>query len=204
MSSTKFKILKSPRKEKPMPQECNDEFYQELEFVKKEAKQIEERDRQLALKLNEEEYAEKGQLIECGCCCYEFAFEQMIQCTEGHLFCCNCLKKYIDETVFGKGQTNLRCMDSVTHCKATFPFSQLQRCLPPIMFSKMMEILQDIEIRKAGLENLEQCPFCDFKMEILDKNDKIFRCQKRITSHFVAKKSNRTMRNNSERHLKRK
>jgi hypothetical protein len=111
---------------------------------------------------------------------------QMIQCTEGHLFCCDCLKKYIEETVFGKGQTEFHCMDSSTHCKAPFPLSQLQRCLPPTMFSKLMEVIQDLEVRKAGLENLEQCPFCDFKMEILNKDDKVFHCQVHFTTVFFS------------------
>jgi hypothetical protein len=38
---------------------------------------MEENDRQLALQLNEKEYSETGQLIECGCCCCEYPFEQV-------------------------------------------------------------------------------------------------------------------------------
>ena len=34
------------------------------------------------------------------------------------------------------------------------------------------------EIEDAGLEGLEECPFCDFKVVIDNEEEKLFRCQK--------------------------
>ena len=41
----------------------------------------EKKDHQLAEELNKKEYEETGQMIECGCCCSEYTFDDMAQCT---------------------------------------------------------------------------------------------------------------------------
>lgn len=60
-------------------------------------------DQLAAEKLNEEMVAAEGSLMECGCCYGEYAFEALVQCSEGHLFCKTCLQRYCEQTVFGKG-----------------------------------------------------------------------------------------------------
>ena len=59
-------------------------------------------DQQAAEALNEQIATEDGSLMECGCCYGEYAFEALVQCSEGHLFCKQCLQRYCEQTVFGE------------------------------------------------------------------------------------------------------
>ncbi|KAI0001329.1 hypothetical protein BJV74DRAFT_819893 [Russula compacta] len=95
---------------------------------------------------------EEGEEIECGCCFSSYPFRKMAQCTDTHLFCTNCM---------------------------AFPDSELQRVLPEKLFELYGHIRQRRDIELAGLEGLEECPFCDYKV-VMDadfQTDKVLRCQ---------------------------
>uniref|UniRef100_UPI001EAEE59F uncharacterized protein LOC124026875 n=1 Tax=Oncorhynchus gorbuscha TaxID=8017 RepID=UPI001EAEE59F len=120
----------------------------EITFYQQKAKEhAEHEDFLLALQVNEEEYEKDGQLIECGCCCGDFAFEKMTQCSDGHLFCKECLVKYAEEAVFGSGQSSLSCMED-----------KLKRPWPP-----------------PAPTELVRCPSCNFPA-LLDKGVSLFSC----------------------------
>jgi len=64
-------------------------------------------------------------------------------------------------------------------CKMTFPDSELRRILPEKLFDLYEHICQRRDIEQAGLEGLEECPFCDFKV-VIDadfEEDKVLTCQ---------------------------
>jgi TRIAD3 protein (E3 ubiquitin-protein ligase RNF216) len=101
----------------------------------------------------------------------------MAQCTDTHLFCTSCVTSYVS-TQLGEQNSSLRCMD-LSGCKMTFPDSELRRILPEKLFGLYEHIRQRREIDLAGLEGLEECPFCDFKV-VIDVDfevDKVLRCQ---------------------------
>lgn len=50
-----------------------------------------------------------------------------------------------------------------------------QGVLNPSVLSKMLQRKQLEEVKAAGIEDLESCPFCDFA-SILPREDKVFRC----------------------------
>lgn len=64
----------------------------------------------MAWALLESEYEEQGQSIECGCCFAEQPFENLVQCFEGHLFCCQCLLGYAREAIYGSGKVSVVCV----------------------------------------------------------------------------------------------
>ncbi|XP_016137472.1 E3 ubiquitin-protein ligase RNF216-like [Sinocyclocheilus grahami] len=147
---------------------------EELQFYEQKAKEMaEHEDFLLALQVNEEQYQKDGQLIECGCCCGEFAFEEMTQCTDGHLFCKECLVKYAQEAVFGSGRSELSCMDG--SCTCSFPTSELEKVLPENILYKYYERQAEEAVAATCADELVRCPFCNFPA-LLDKDISLFSC----------------------------
>lgn len=43
-------------------------------------------------------------MMECGCCFGEEDVDKMVQCSDGHLFCSDCLQRYAQEAIHGQGK----------------------------------------------------------------------------------------------------
>lgn len=170
------RLLGRKRNIVPIPGSLDEELAREMEFVKKQRMLDEEKkDEIYALHLNEQQYEEEGQLIECGCCFGEFPFENIVQCSDGHLFCCKCLESYAKEVIFGSAiaTAELHCMS--VDCNRPFPYDQLRKVLTEEEIVKYQEHLQEDCLSKADLPNLIRCPFCKFAA-IVAMHDKEFRC----------------------------
>ncbi|KAF2842265.1 hypothetical protein M501DRAFT_402071 [Patellaria atrata CBS 101060] len=93
-----------------------------------------------------------------------------------HYSCIVCVNKYI-ETEIGMNQCRTNCIDS-SGCMGVFSSVQLRACLHERNFEKLEKLQQENDIRLAGLEGLEECPFCDFKAICPPAEiDREFRCQ---------------------------
>ncbi|KAM7372306.1 hypothetical protein PAMP_009483 [Pampus punctatissimus] len=146
----------------------------ELSFYQQKAKEwAEHEDFLLALQVNEDEYKKDGQLIECGCCYGEFAFEIMTQCSDGHLFCKDCLVKYAQEAVFGSGKSELSCMEG--GCPCSYPVCELEKVLPENILCKYYERQAEEAVAATCADELVRCPFCNFPA-LLDKDMSLFSC----------------------------
>ena len=101
----------------------------------------------------------------------------MAQCTDTHLFCTSCVTSYAS-TKLGEQCSDILCMD-ISGCKMFFPDSELRRVLPAKLYGLYEHIQQRRDIELAGLEGLEECPFCDYKvvMDMDFQTDKVLRCQ---------------------------
>ncbi|KAF9264839.1 hypothetical protein L218DRAFT_861859 [Marasmius fiardii PR-910] len=128
----------------------------------------------LAEKLNDQEYEENGDGVECGCCFSTYAFDKMVQCEDGHLFCTECMTSYA-ENLLGSHNVSIICMDQ-SGCKMPFPVSELRRFLPDKLMDLYERVKQSKEIEMAGLEGLEECPYCEYKCVIENPDEKLFRC----------------------------
>ncbi|KAK7939423.1 hypothetical protein WMY93_002749 [Mugilogobius chulae] len=146
----------------------------ELSFYQQKAKEwAEHEDFLLALQVNEDEYKKDGQLIECGCCYGDFAFEKMTQCSDGHLFCQECLVNYAQEAVFGSGKSELSCMSA--NCPCSFPVCELNKVLPENILCKYYERQAEEAVAATCADELVRCPFCNFPA-LLDKGISRFSC----------------------------
>jgi len=78
--------------------------------------------------------------------------------------------------LLGSHDPAILCMDQ-SGCKLAFPESELRRFLTPKLFTLYQRVKQQKEIEAAGLENLEECPFCEYKVVIENEREKLFRCE---------------------------
>ena len=113
-------------------------------------------------------------LEECGCCYTTVPFEQMLTCPAGHLFCSDCIRRST-EVVIGQARSHFPCL--ALDCSTEFLVSILQRVLPEKTLSQVLRTLQAREIAQAGLEDLVQCPSCDYAEIIPDSNMRVFTCR---------------------------
>ena len=79
------------------------------------------------------------------------------------------------ETKLGSHDVKISCMDQ-SGCKELFPESELRRFLPEKLMTLHDRVKQRKEIEQAGLDGLEECPFCDYKVVIDNPDEKLFRC----------------------------
>jgi TRIAD3 protein (E3 ubiquitin-protein ligase RNF216) len=104
-----------------------------------------------------------------------FHQDQMIQCPEAHLFCKSCMTSYASN-LLGEHNPNIVCMDQ-SGCTLPFPESELGRFLSSKLLALYYRVKQRKEIEAAGLENLEECPFCEYRCVIDNEMEKLFRCE---------------------------
>ncbi|XP_065160096.1 E3 ubiquitin-protein ligase RNF216-like isoform X2 [Atheta coriaria] len=108
----------------------------------------------------------------CGCCFDEEVMrEDSFCCTNGCLFCKQCIRQSA-EILFAENNLAFPCL---LRCGADFTLEILQACLTPKIFCKIAKRKQLEEVKAAGIEDLEICPFCDFA-SIPSAADKVFKC----------------------------
>ncbi|WWD08748.1 hypothetical protein V865_006861 [Kwoniella europaea PYCC6329] len=153
----------------------SEEFEKEVKWLRRTlATEQSERDAAEARRVAEEEALAGGAGIECGCCFCDTLPRDMIQCTEGHLFCRECASKHA-ETKLGEQSTSILCMDQ-SDCTSPFPESELTRCLSEKSIQLYHRLKQAKELEQAEIEGLESCPSCPYATIIDNPDEKLFRC----------------------------
>jgi len=114
--------------------------------------------------------------MECGCCCNEFPFENIVECTDGHQFCFGCVRRELEEIIYGNYEARgyLLCMYTC-RCIKPIPLSEIHRALPNDVIERYELREAEAAILEAKLENLVYCPFCGIPCEV-DKCVQVMVC----------------------------
>ncbi|KAK4872689.1 hypothetical protein RN001_014718 [Aquatica leii] len=113
-----------------------------------------------------------GLMKTCFCCFDDEVMpKEVVTCEVGCVFCKSCVQKGV-EVVFGEGKLDFACLSD---CSSYFSLQALQAVLTPKMFSAIALKKQVQEVKAAGIDDLESCPFCEF-VTIPARDDKLFRC----------------------------
>jgi len=97
----------------------------------------------------------------------------MLGCELDHKFCKDCIKSYA-ETNLSNCKYDFGCLDD--KCESKFAMNVLSSVLDTNLFSNLVRNIQNEEIRKAGIENLESCPHCDYAAIVDNPNERVFNC----------------------------
>ncbi|KAK8156267.1 hypothetical protein IWX90DRAFT_228017 [Phyllosticta citrichinensis] len=140
-------------------------------------KREEEHLKALAEERNEAAARANNDMTECGCCFGEYPTNRMTFCNgeQLHFFCHGCANMYVSNEI-GQRKCRPKCMDT-GGCDAEFSRGQLKAFLDDKVFETLERLQQQEDLRNAGIEDLDECPFCDFKMICAPKLvDREFRC----------------------------
>ena len=132
--------------------------------------------KQKAEKENLDKAIAAGATSECSACFDDLPMNRQIHCNgpEAHFTCYDCALTYIKSEV-GDSRCRVECPAG---CGAAFANDQLNQLSDKQLLEKLAQLQQEKDIREAGLDDLEECPFCDYK-EILPpiEEDFEFRCK---------------------------
>ncbi|TKA83648.1 hypothetical protein B0A55_00423 [Friedmanniomyces simplex] len=131
--------------------------------------------RKMAEEENLQQAKERGETSECSCCFDELPLNRQIHCDGpvAHLTCFDCAETYV-KTEVGESRCRVLC---TAGCGAPFAPNQLNLLSDKQLLEKLAELEQEKAIRDAGLEDLEECPFCDYKAIVPPVDEDFeFRC----------------------------
>ncbi|CAG8564807.1 10844_t:CDS:2 [Paraglomus brasilianum] len=157
---TLFNVFKRKSYKETDNAELNGEL-ERLNLIEREKQSL--ADHEIAKELNHDEYSKNNQLITCGCCYGDCTFEELTFCSEGHLFCKECINRLVEEGVFGQGSLRgkrIKCIEA-SDCNGYFRDAQLRATLFPSTYKHYTESLIEHSLKQSNLP-LVQCPFCQY------------------------------------------
>ncbi|KAM3424729.1 hypothetical protein BST61_g6716 [Cercospora zeina] len=142
------------------------ELHDELQAARKRVNAVRaERTIELANRRAEEDNLkramEAGETAECQACFDDLPMNRQIHCNgeEAHFTCFDCITTYIKSEV-GQSRCGVMC---TAGCGSGYAHAQLHMLGDNQLLEKLEQLQQEKDIRDAELDDLSECPFCDFK-----------------------------------------
>ncbi|KAL1303752.1 hypothetical protein AAFC00_007094 [Neodothiora populina] len=153
----------------------------EYEAAKRARSRLEtQRERMLAEKQEEELNSVRakasGTVADCSACFDKLPLNRMICCSgeDPHYTCYECASNYVSAQV-GDSKADLACPSG---CQSAFTEVQLRLLPDTKLVEKLLKMQQDKDLAVAGVDDVVECPFCDFKAVCLPmEHDFEFRCR---------------------------
>ncbi|XP_014259959.1 E3 ubiquitin-protein ligase RNF216-like [Cimex lectularius] len=121
----------------------------------------------------------EGDVFLCECCYADDVLDnEIITCSEGHIFCDTCVQKYV-EVRLGEGKLAFPCLDD---CVGFIPLQSVKNVISNTAFEKLCSKIQEGEVKMANIPGIEFCSFCEYAA-IPEENEQYFfcsRCRERI------------------------
>ena len=153
----------------------------EIQFIQRKIDDWKQTMKQKLERKKAREKSEKeGTLMECQCCFTEVAFEELLSCVEeGHLFCVDCIVRYLEHQIYTQQTSHLTCLHtSSNNCQSAFSYAQLQQQLPPKLL-QAYDQLQTTQAIQTAIPQLESsiciCPQCN-KPTLIPTTQQILTC----------------------------
>ncbi|KAK4494121.1 hypothetical protein PRZ48_014419 [Zasmidium cellare] len=152
----------------------------ELKAARKQAERMaaerrKENAKKIAEQQNLQRAIEAGETAECQACFEDLPMNRQIHCNGdvAHFTCFDCAETYIKSEV-GDSRCRVLC---TAGCGAGFAHAQLHQLSDKSLLERLEQLQQEKDIRDAGLDDLEECPFCDYKAILPPvEEDFEFRC----------------------------
>ncbi|KAF2216827.1 hypothetical protein CERZMDRAFT_92898 [Cercospora zeae-maydis SCOH1-5] len=142
------------------------ELYDELQAARKRVSAVRaERTIELAKRQAEEENSrramEAGETAECQACFDDLPMNRQVHCNgeQAHFTCFDCITTYIKSEV-GQSRCGVMC---TAGCGSGYAHAQLHLLKDRQLLEKLEQLQQEKDIRDAELDDLSECPFCDYK-----------------------------------------
>jgi len=94
----------------------------------------------------------------CELCDEVVPWTKVLQCTEAHMFCKDCVTSWVDDRL----ENAKVVVDCMQECQGTIPDSALRRILPEGALERLMKRRQDQEVGQARLDGIVNCMWCNF------------------------------------------